>query len=202
VSSVETTIIDLGTRQPVAAALIDELSVDDLNRAENQWSQLRIAGALKLSQSGHSVPEHWHWDWRRKSAKLKLLSYRCFAIECGGELQGLMMTSTTKSSARLAPDVGRPIVYVEYLEAAPWNIRPIVSEPRFGGVGLRLFESAVHYSVAEGFHGRVGLHALPQAASFYQAKCKMTELGNDPLMQDLPYFELTRAQAAQFLGQD
>jgi hypothetical protein len=202
VNSIETTIIDLKTRQPVVAELIDELSVDDLNRAEGQWLQTRIAGALRLHQSGQPVPEHWHWDWRRKSAKLKLLSYRCFAIECDGATQGLMLTSTTKGVARLAPDVGRPIVYIEFLEAAPWNVRPIVDAPRFGGIGLRLIESAVRYSNIEGFHGRVGLHALPQAVTFYREKCKMADLGNDPLMHDLPYFEFSRTQAAQFLGED
>jgi len=202
VSHIETTIIDRRTGRPILARLVDDLSANNVNDVEELWTESRISGALRLQQSGQAVPEHWHWDWRRKSSKLRLLAYQCFGIECENVMQGLMMTSTAKYSARLAPDNGKPIVYVEYLEAAPWNVTPIVDEPRFGGVGLRLFECAVRYSHAEGFYGRVGLHSLPQSETFYLGKCGMTSLGPDPLMQNLGYFELTRTQAAQFLAEE
>lgn len=179
--------------------MIHDLDGDAVNKVEEAWSGTRIAGAARLQQAGLMVPEHWHWDWRRKSAKLKLLAFRCFGIECHDEIQGLMMTSTAKYAAKLDPDAGKPLVYIEYLEAAPWNINPIVEEPRYGGVGIRLFEAAVHFSQAEGFHGRVGLHSLPQANKFYETTCGMTSLGQDPHVQDLVYFELTRHQAEQFL---
>jgi len=199
VNRIQTSIIDRSTRQPVPALLIDDLSADNVNQIEEQWSGTRIAGAARLHQAGEAVPQHWHWDWRRKSAKLRLLAYSCFAIECDNAIQGLMMTSTAKYRARLKPDVGKPLVYVEYLETAPWNVRPIVEEPKYGGVGIRLFEGAIRYSQSEGFHGRVGLHSLPQAELFYAETCGMTQLGPDSQIEDLSYFEFTRDQALEFL---
>ena len=38
-------------------------------------------------------------------------------------------------------------------------------------------------SRGEGFKGRVGLHALPQAEQFYREKCGMTPLGKDASKQ-------------------
>ena len=201
-SRTQTTIIHRATKQAVAAWLIDDLDEDAVNQVEEEWCGTRIAGAARLHQAGHPVPEHWHWDWRRKSSKLSLLAYRCMGIECENVMQGLMMTSTAKCSARLDPDAGKPLVYVEYLEAAPWNVKPIVEEPKYGGVGIRLFEAAIRYSQAEGFHGRVGLHSLPQADDFYASTCGMTSLGDDSQAYDLTYFEITRAQADQFLSED
>lgn len=110
-SQIHTTIIDRRTGQPVRASLITDLSAEDVNKVEVQWSGIRIAGAARLHEAGQAVPEHWHWDWRRKSAKLRLLAYRCFGIGCDNEMQGLMMTSTATHSARLEPDTGKPLVY-------------------------------------------------------------------------------------------
>jgi hypothetical protein len=58
-------------------------------------------------------------------------------------------------------------LYIDFLENAPWNVRPLTDEPLFGGVGMVLMRAAVTLSVDEGFHGRVGLHSLRQAEEFY-----------------------------------
>lgn len=58
---------------------------------------------------------------------------------------------------------------------------------------------AVEQSEEEGFHGRVGLHALPQAERFYAEVCGMTPLGPDPGAQNLIYFELGAQKAREFL---
>ena len=55
-------------------------------------------------------------------------------------------------------------------------------------------------SVDEGFHGRVGLHSLPQAEEFYEQKCGMTRIGVDPDYESLSYFELTQERAAEILA--
>ena len=59
----------------------------------------------------------------------------------------------------------------------------------YGACGMILFDRVVERSIDEGFRGRVGLHALPQAEAFYQDKCGMTPLGKDASKQDLMYFE-------------
>ena len=45
----------------------------------------------------------------------------------------------------------------------------------------------------------IALHSLPQADSFYRDRCRMSDLGRDASKQNLTYFEMTDAQAAQFL---
>jgi hypothetical protein len=115
-------------------------------------------------------------------------------------MQGLMMVKTAGCAARLPPDGGQPLVYVDYLEVAPWNLRALTNTPRFGGIGVRLIEAAVRLSRDEGFHGRVGLHSLPQAEAFYRDTCRMVCLGADASYENLPYYELTREKAAAFLS--
>jgi hypothetical protein len=115
-------------------------------------------------------------------------------------MQGLMMVAHSPYLARLAPDAGGPLVYIDYLESAPWNIRPLAESPRYGAVGMRLLWAAVEVSVAEGFAGRVGLHSLPQAEPFYEQACGMTNLGVDPDYESLNYFEFTRGGAEVFLA--
>ena len=48
------------------------------------------------------------------------------------------------------------------------------------------------------FSGRIGLHSLPQANSFYANTCGMTDLGADPAYEGLCYFEMTSEQAHAF----
>jgi hypothetical protein len=111
------------------------------------------------------------------------------------------LTKTATAVARLAPDRGKPLVYLDFIEVAPWNwvIPEIGRGGRFRAVGSTLFWRAVKQSEEEGFHGRVGLHALPQAESFYEQHCGMTPVERDPSKQNLLYFELTREQAKRHL---
>ena len=55
------------------------------------------------------------------------------------------------------------------------------------------------HGLDEGNRKRIGLHSLPQADSFYRDRCRMSDLGRDASKQNLTYFEMTDAQAAQFL---
>ena len=56
-------------------------------------------------------------------------------------------------------------------------------------------------SVAEGFKGRIGLHSLPRADDFYR-RSGLCDLGRDPAVHDLRYFEMTEAQAQAFLKEE
>jgi len=197
---VRTTLIDKRLGEVVDATLVQGVSREIVDQTENRWEQPRLEGALQLSRAGESVPEHYHWNWKRKSAQLELLAYDCFGIECEGVMQGLMMVNTTNHVARLEPDKAKPLVYVDYLESAPWNLKGLTSEPRFGAIGIRLFESTVRFSMAEGFSGRVGLHALPQSENFYTNACGMTRVERDPRLQNLWWYEITAGQAQVFLA--
>ena len=146
-------------------------------------------------------PQGWHWDWRRKVAGVQgLLAYRGFSVMAAGETQGLAQVSLNRS-AREAGQAGKPIVYIDYLEAAPWNRSDLCTERRFAGVGTALVTAAVALSEEEGFKGRMGLHSLPQADAFYRERCGMHDLGPDASYPGgLRYFEMTPDQASRLLG--
>ncbi|WP_171471315.1 hypothetical protein [Frigoriglobus tundricola] len=100
--------------------------------------------------------------------------------------------------ARLPPAVGSPLAYVDFLEAAPWNLRGSGSGPRFKGVGATLMAAVERLSESLGCEGRVGLHSLEQAEFFCARTCQMTALGPDRGYYDLWYFEWTTEHARRF----
>ena len=91
------------------------------------------------------------------------------------------------------------LAYVDYISIAPWNRPWPGPPPRFRGIGSILLREAVRASVDEGFRGRIGLHALPGAVTWYRDRLKMQAFGADADYQGLDYFEFTEAQAKQFL---
>lgn len=188
--------------EPVGATLVIDVPIDVIEATELAWAVPRLEGARRLQAAGQTVPEHWHWDWKtNKAPKLQLLNYRSAGIDVEGEMQGLMMVSLASQLARLPPDKDKPLVYVDYVESAPWNVKGLADgPPRYGAVGTRLMEAAVQLSHEEGFAGRVGLHALPQANKFYEQTCGMTPVGLDPKCQNLCWYELTRKASQEFPG--
>lgn len=180
-----------------AAALRFDLKPIDLIQIEAVWGPFRTAAALKAAQQ-NAIPEHSHWDWSRKAPALKLLGYKGAAIACGGETQGVMLAALAGHAARSPGDEGKELVYIEYIETAPWNYGKLASTPRYKGVGIQLVKAAIELSGKEGFHGRVGLHSLPQSEETYE-KFGMTRYGADPSKEDLVYFEFSRTEADRFL---
>lgn len=185
------------------ATLLDGLVPEDLLLVERVWGPERLRLLEELLRRGTPRPEHpesLHWDWRKKAPELKLLEARGFAIVCQDEWQGAMLLRTASHFVKLEANRGKPLVYGDYIETAPWNwrVRALGRESRFRGVGSILFREAVRESLRQGFHGRLGLHALPQAEPFYE-KAGMTRVGADLNKQNLVYFEFTREQARRFL---
>ncbi len=144
-------------------------------------------------------PQHPHWNWLRKHEVYDgQLAMMGFAVTCNDETQGLMWVRAAAFSQR--PTTSRkPIVYVEFIESAPWNIAKLNQPPKYRGVGEILLRAAVELSLTEEYKGRVGLHALEQAERFYR-RCGMTDLGIDADHQNLRYFEMTEEQANKFIN--
>lgn len=191
----------------VDAVLLDGMVPDDCVIVGNEWSAERsvVMQELLLSAvSRHLWPQSLHWDWRRKAPELRLLEASGFGLVCEQQWQGVMLTKTASYTAKLDPDKGKPLVYVDFLEVAPWNwaIPEIGRAGRFRGVGSVLLWRAVRQSEEEGFRGRVGLHALPQAESFYERVFGMTPLGHDGAKQDLLYMELSASKAMKLLQRE
>ena len=208
----ETTLLDVASNERVAAELRTRLALSDLLDAESEWTPWRFGMIKRLDAGGvpsKEWPEHWHWNWVHKLlAKGRLdiggaLSpYRLMGISQGDKWQGLVLTTSVGYQAR-ASEGGKDLVYVKYLETAPWNlpVEALGQTPQFRGVGRQLVELVIRLSVAMEFRGRIGLHSLPQAEGFYR-RCGMSDLGIDSSDDGdaaLRYFEMTEQQATAFL---
>jgi hypothetical protein len=157
--------------------------------------RLKIAGVERAQW-----PQSRHWDWREKVVvNSGSLASSGFCVVCNGMTEGLMIVNTLKS-ARLQSQAGKSMIYIDYLEVAPWNQRTFRDDvPRFRAVGSVLMRAAIEFSFNEGFKGRVGLHSLPQANNWYANSCGMVDLGPDPSYQNLRYFEMTPEMANVFV---
>jgi len=199
-------IVDWATREPVEAELFDEVTVEHFLETQREWRPVVVDAAKRMVQSGsprETVPRHFHWDWTSKEADLRMLAYSFFGISARGKLQGLMKLESAGRSSRVLSQKGKPLIYVDYLETAPWNIRNLMQalgrSPEFGAVGTRLIEGAVRKSLDEGFKGRLALHSLSTSERFYLDVCGMTAVGRDAAKQNLLWCEFTPEQAERFL---
>jgi hypothetical protein len=201
------TLLDRNTGKDVEGELFDDVTVKHFVETQGSWRPMVIAARDAMRAAGSSlelIPRHWHWDWNSKEAELDVLAFSFYGIECRAKLQGLMKLQTAGRSSRLAVPGNQPIVYIDYLEVAPWNI-PIVAQAtgqktEFGAVGTRLIEAAVRKSFDEGFKGRVALHSLSTSEGFYINVCGMTAVSRDPDKQNLLWCEFTPEQANNFLA--
>jgi len=197
-------LLDVATGGSVEAELrhaIEQAQIDDW---ASKWLPAVVAmiQQLVINRVPRSQwPQSLHWNWAQKTAQVQgLLAFRGFSVVVQGVTQGLAQVNLTKS-AREPSQAGKPLVYIEYLEVAPWNRPELGATPRLRGLGSALMTAAITLSEDEGFKGRIGLHSLPQADDFYR-RCGMTDLGPDRACQNLRYFEMTAERARAFLEEE
>ncbi len=198
-------LFDVAAGTEVEAELRDAIEEAQLVDWQTKWQPALIAVLQDLARQRVPMaqwPQNLHWDWRAKMAQVaRLLAFSGFSVVCVGVTQGLMRVDLNKH-AREPSQKGKPLVYVDYLEVAPWNRVDLGRPARYRGVGTALLTAAVALSLQEDFKGRIGLHSLPQADGFYRDRCGMTDLGPDPHYQGLRYFEMTPEQARTFLDEE
>jgi hypothetical protein len=183
-------ILDSKVNETVGATLIVDIEKELVTDAQAKWSEFSKKAGVK--------PQHSHWDWTKKF-QLTIdysLTYRMFGIECKGEIQGLILVRVGKE-CKIESQKGKPLIYVDYLASAPWNSKASTTDSTFKLVGKVLLQAAIELSEDEEFKGRIGLHSLPQAETWY-TNCGMTDLGKDGEYLNLCYFEMTPEQAAAF----
>jgi len=198
---------DRRTGQEVEAKLwsaIEDRHVEDFS---TKWKPIFDAKVEELKRgrllTNELLAEHnlqdAHWQWIQKIPERRdQLSWASFAVEAENVTQGLMFTRAGPDvRAREASQRNKYIVEVDLLAIAPWNRFRLVHEPQFKGIGRLLLAAAISLSVSEEFGGRIGLHSLPQAESWYRDVCGMTDLGVDGTK--MRYFEMTDAQARAFI---
>ena len=197
-------LLDVAQGQAESAELWDAITEEQLADWEGEWIPELFKAVQKLRRAGverRHWPQSLHWDWRRKASALQgMLGNPGFSIVCRGVTQGMMIVDTAMKRCRIESQKGKDLVYVEFVENAPWNRKELLFDPpRFRGIGSILVGAAIELSKSEGFKGRVGLHSLPQSNGFYANKCGMTDLGADAKYQGLRYFEMTPEQAEAFI---
>jgi len=180
----------------VSAKMVRSFPADKLSEVEALWSPARQEVAIRRELDGEPI-EHGHWDWKRKTEQAKNGATLLSAVVMENEVQGLIGVSAKPRSSVLHP--GKDALYVDYLEVAPWNLGVGGAKPRHSGAGTLLMVEAVLLSEARQMGGRVGLHSLSQAESFYVSR-RMTRLGSDPDYYDLAYFEYYEAVAMELLA--
>lgn len=197
-------LLDVASDAAVEASLIEGIAEANVHDWEDAWMPALASALQQLKEKGvdrRFWPQNRHWDWRRKAEAFKgLLAAPSFSIVCQGMTQGLMIVETLES-CRLPQQKGKPLVYIQYLETAPWNRPGLATDrPRLKGVGTLLVRAAIELSRNEAFGGRIGLHSLPQANAWYANVCGMSDLGIDPTKENLRYFEMTPEQAEAFIA--
>lgn len=190
-----------GSGAPVDALLLEQIDPQYTGVAESLWLTYIALQNASLVAAGQPIPtlDHDHWKWTQKVTKTyNLLPTPTFAIQCNGDTQGMMMLETALHQCRLAGQKSSPLVYVDLLASAPWNLG--VYEPtRHRGIGTLLLQAAIQTSLDLGFKGRIGLHSLPGADDFYEKKCNMACDGHDANKHGLKYYEMTPTLATAFM---
>ena len=199
----EVHLFNVALDEPEAAELWDAITERQLADWEGEWMPALFDAMRRLKRAGverRQWPQSRHWDWRRKAEALEgMLANSGFSIVCDSVTQGMMIVDMAKHRCRIDGQKGQHLVYVEFVENAPWNRAELFTPPRYRGVGSILIRAAVGLSEELEFHGRIGLYSLPQANGFYADTCGMTDLGTDRDRQGLRYFEMTPEQARAFV---
>src|SRR5271154_2557773 len=95
-------IIDSQSGQPIDAEIFDEVTLEHFIETQAaDWRPVVLEAARALSRNpkqARLIPRHYHWDWTRKEAELKLLALRFYGISCRGRLQGIMKVDTVARS--------------------------------------------------------------------------------------------------------
>ena len=199
-------VIDRETNTPTALELWSPIAERHKDQFVKQWRPIFDRQLDEIRAKGGNVDEvvqmrmiqDAHWQWASKADAIEgRLDWVSFALEGQGVAQGLMFAQTA-GFAKEASQKGKPLVKVVLLASAPWNRPTLAAVPRFKGIGRILLGAAISLSFHEEFAGRVGLHALPQAETWYRDACGMTDLGVDGT--GMRYFETTEGQAKAFLA--
>ncbi len=184
-------IFDQRIRSYVDAELLEDPGDDYIETVDALWSVYKKRFLRQRRAAGKPIPEHSHWNWKLKLEQERLENsfYKCFAV-VRDDPQGLMMLKYgSRFVSRQVGQEGQPLVYLAYVESAPWNLKEYCDNVSYSGIGKEFYKTAIRFSNLLGFAGRIGLHSLPGAEGFYAKTCQMVSLGRDSDYDDLVYFE-------------
>jgi hypothetical protein len=201
-------LLNRQTGEDEPSELVTPIGAQDIGCFASEWRPLLDAKIQELKDANlytaQGVADHnledagWKWPDKVRD-RTGSLEWNSFALRCAGRTQGMMFANMLRR-CRSSAQKDQHLVYVDLVSTAPWNRAGFSATPLYRGVGLVLVTEAILLSRAEGFKGRIGLHALPKAEAYYRNEWGMDSLGPDPLYDNLHYFELSEGQAQTFLG--
>lgn len=181
-----------GEFHPVEIFLgVDQTNLDHLKR---DWEPLfdSVPGAQD---------RRWNWEDKAAIAAADPFLYSVFALEAGGGTQALMMLikGGLKCKCKHPDHLNEDLMYVHLLATSPQNRHVKVTEPLYKGCGNVMLATAINLSASEGLNGRIALHSLAGAESFYRDHMNMTDLGPDGGYNNLRHFEFSNEGALPFI---
>lgn len=189
---------DVQLGKNVSALLTERVSGAYALRGHETWEDYRQA-AMEAAREGEAYVEPkvlWNWSAIHKKFN-RLLPHCLFGVECGDQVQGFMLTESDKHRCRLPDQDRKAIVYIQSVQTAPWNDIRLGGKRRYRGVGLVMLSAAIAQSRELGFKGRIGLHAIGSAESFYE-RHGLACLGVDADCNGYKYYEGSTAWADDF----
>jgi hypothetical protein len=170
--------------------LIERITQAQFAEVQESWSQYK-----ESHPPLNGKPGNHDWDWLKKSRSSleHHLDHVFGGIVVDDVIQGMIMMRSQfppRYPCRMRGHEGQFLIYVEYLESAPWNVpRYAGDEALYKGVGVNLISVAVNYSLRWDLGGRVGLHSLDDE----DTKASYTKMGFQSLGYDAiegyDYFE-------------
>ena len=101
-------------RESGFATVVRGLGVDELTYIETLFSALR--SELTSEQPDF---EHGHWDWQNKIDAVNRGRQIIIGVEYDHEFQGLLAMQSNTATSKID---SQPLIYVDFLEVAPWNL--------------------------------------------------------------------------------
>jgi len=163
--------------QHLASLPVEDYVVRPRSRIRGAIYPRSLDVGLALSpRPAAAANEQWEKHSTRWQLDLPLFEWESIAafrpddpillIRAGNVVQALMQFREGHETP--CPLGARPaLVYISFLEVAPWN-RIGIRDRRYKGLGQLMLCFASQRSLQLGFDGRIGLHALPAAEAFYR----------------------------------
>lgn len=150
----------------VEGELLTEWTYQDFKTTQRMWQSFKdTAGERSIS-----ADESGEWNWPQKFVT-RTAEDRFLGVGVEGRPQGLMHVRLGWSAENANGAMRPPVVYIEHLETAPWNLLRYVgkNDRLYRQVGTSLIVAAIALSKSVGLSGRVGLHSLELAETFYNS---------------------------------
>jgi hypothetical protein len=180
---------EAATGKLVDASILREISQNGFRVAAEPWNAAKAFFRAQSTWRSSDIPENDSSDWQDKAATAPGDLHQLVGVATD-EIQGMMMVALVPQPSRKLGREDQPVLYIEYLDIAPWNLPEYAGEhARYRRVGISLLAVAVEMGVVLGCERRLALRSLPNSRLFYE-QVGFERIGFDE-SENLDWFELS-----------